>query len=109
MRMLEYHLLLSVWGGPLHGYGMSAAVARESLGGVAPTPGACYRAVRRLVERGLLVESQPQGDADPHPGRPRRYYELTPAGRATVADETERRQKVLARASARLDRTGLQR
>jgi DNA-binding PadR family transcriptional regulator len=97
---LEYHLLLALAGGPLHGYALAEAIAAESRGAIAPRAGSLYRVLARLVAAGLVVETAT--DAEPHPGLPRRAYALTAAGRRAFAAETRRLEQTVAVARQRL-------
>ncbi|MEX2472337.1 MAG: PadR family transcriptional regulator [Gemmatimonadota bacterium] len=99
---LEYHVLLATADGPLHGYAIRDAVEEESAGVVAPRAGSLYRVIARLVEAGFLREASSSESEGPHPGRPRRYYALTPAGRTVLADEARRLEDAAALALRRL-------
>lgn len=99
---IEYHVLLATAGGALHGYAIRDAVEDESGGAIAPRAGSLYRVIARLVSAGLLTETDPPEPEAPHPGRPRRYYGLTPDGRRTLADEARRLEGAAALALERL-------
>lgn len=100
---LEYHVLLAVAEGPLHGYAIRDAVEREARGALTPRAGSLYRVLARLVSDDLVAETEAPDEADEtHPGRPRRYYELTPNGRRAVSAETRRLEAVAALAAERL-------
>ena len=98
---LEYHVLLAVASGALHGYEIAERVAAESAGALRPRAGSLYRVIARLVGAGLVVESEPESEAS-HPGLARRYYALTSAGRRTLAAEARRLKQVAAVAEKRL-------
>lgn len=87
---LEYHVLLAMARGPLYGYAIKDAVETESGGGLSPPAGSLYRVIARLVSAGLVTEAEPEEEVSPHPGRPRKYYDLTSAGRAALAAEARR-------------------
>jgi DNA-binding PadR family transcriptional regulator len=73
--------------GDRHGYEIMQEVERRSEGRIVLHPGTLYRALARLLDQQLLEELEaPPGDADPR----RRYYRLTPLGRAVVRAEVER-------------------
>lgn len=99
---LEYHVLLATADGALHGYAIRDAVEDESGGAIAPRAGSLYRVIARLVSAGFLRETGAPEPEGPHPGRPRRYYGLTPEGRATLADEARRLEGAAALALERL-------
>jgi DNA-binding PadR family transcriptional regulator len=101
MSLLEYHVLLALAGGTLHGYAIAERVAAESGGALQPRAGSLYRVVARLVESRLVAESDAEADVA-HPGLARRYYTLTTHGRRLLADETQRLKRTAAVAEKRL-------
>lgn len=101
---LEYHVLLAVAPGPLHGYAIRDAVEDDSGGVLNPRAGSLYRVIARLTSAGWLAETAAP-DAGPHPGRERRYYALTPAGRSVLADEARRWKGAVTLAEKRLGRS----
>ena len=102
MSNLEYHVLLALAGGPLHGYAVKQRVEDESAGSLTPQPGSLYRVIARLMTAGLVAETEPKGSAVPHPGLSRRYYALTAAGRRARAAEAGRLKGAAALAEKRL-------
>ena len=102
MSLLEYHVLLALAGGPLHGYAITNTVAAESDGTVTPRAGSLYRVIARLTMAGLVTESSGARNAPPHPGHARRYYALTAAGRRALAGEAVRLKRSAAIAQKRL-------
>jgi DNA-binding PadR family transcriptional regulator len=101
MSTLEYHVLLAMAAGPIHGYAIKQAVETESAGTLMPRAGSLYRVVARLIARGLAREASAR-NAPPHPGLARRYYALTAAGRAALAAEAHRLKHAAALAEKRL-------
>ena len=89
MSALEYHVLLALASGPLHGYAVNDAIVAESSGALVPRAGSLYRVIARLLTAGLVRETSP-GDATAHPGLARRYYALTARGRAALGAEARR-------------------
>ena len=63
-------------------------VTRRSDGAVTLHPGSLYRALARLLEDALIleVEARPSSGDDER----RRYYQITPLGRAVARAEAER-------------------
>ena len=102
LSTLEYHALLALASGPLHGYAITDAVVAESSGTVTPRAGSLYRVLGRLMTSGLVVETKPAGAPEPHPGHARRYYTLTAAGRRALAAEAQRLKRTAAVAEKRL-------
>jgi DNA-binding PadR family transcriptional regulator len=103
MSPVDFHVLLVLSRGPLYGYAVMKALAEESAGVVTPEIGSLYRILARLVAHGLVEQSDdvPVEVREPHPGRKRKYYALTPAGDAALRDEARRMEGVLALASNR--------
>jgi DNA-binding PadR family transcriptional regulator len=101
LSILEYHVLLALARGALHGYAIKDAVAAESDGSLTPRAGSLYRVLARQLVAGLVVETNP-GSKDAHPGLARRYYALTAAGRRALAAEASRLQRTTAMARKRL-------
>ena len=87
MSLLEYHLLVALASGHLHGYAIAERVAAESGGALQPRAGSLYRVIARLVALDLVAESEAEPKVA-HPGLARRYYTLTAGGRRVLADET---------------------
>jgi len=102
MSNLEYHVLLALAGGPLHGYAVKQRVEDESAGSLTPQPGSLYRVIAGLMDSGLVVETDPKGPISPHPGLSRRYYALSALGRRALATEARRLKGAAALAEKRL-------
>jgi DNA-binding PadR family transcriptional regulator len=98
---LEYHVLLCMASGPQYGYAIKELVEKESGGTLSPPAGSLYRVIARMITRGWVVETEP-GTVTPHPGLARRYYALTPEGRAALAEEAIRLRDVAELARRRL-------
>jgi DNA-binding PadR family transcriptional regulator len=101
MSTLEYHVLLAMATGPIHGYAIKQAVEAESAGTLVPRAGSLYRVIARLMTRWLVREATAK-NAPPHPGLARRYYALTAAGRSALAAEADRLKTAAALALKRL-------
>ncbi len=99
---LEYHVLLAVADGPLHGYAIRDAVETESRGALAPRAGSLYRVIARLVAADLVQETDAVDSDEAHPGRERRYYALTSEGREALTREARRLEGAAALALQRL-------
>lgn len=107
LRPLEYHVLLALLDGPQYGYAIKATVIEDSGGAQAPGPGSLYRVLARLLKQGLVLEREaPAEEVGAHPGRSRRYYELSDAGRRAVARESRELRRVSALATERLGLRG---
>src|ERR1700757_3140903 len=96
------HILLSLAGEDLHGYGIMQEVARQSEGKYKLGPGTLYDNLQKLIQREWLGElGQRAGDEDPR----RRYYRLTSAGRGVLTAEVTRLAEVVREARSRLQIT----
>jgi len=84
-----FHILLTLADGETHGYAIMQEVARRSGGSVKLGPGTLYGAISRLLEDGLIEESDERPDPKMDDTR-RRYYRLTNFGGRVLAAETER-------------------
>lgn len=85
-------------GGPQHGYGVLREVGELSEGRMAPAIGSLYRILDALHRDGLVEES----GSEVVDGRFRRYYRLTPAGRADLVSATDTMDLVVAHSRRRL-------
>jgi len=93
------HILLSLAGEDLHGYGIMQDIAKQSEGRYKLGPGTLYDNLQKLIQRGWVQElGQRAGDDDPR----RRYYRLTAAGRSVLGAETARLTQVIREARLRL-------
>jgi DNA-binding PadR family transcriptional regulator len=101
--LIEFHVLLALASGALHGYAIAERVAAESGGTLLPRAGSLYRVIARLISEGLVAESEGAVEVEiPHPGLARRYYALTAAGRRTLGEEARRLKQAAAAAEKRL-------
>lgn len=101
--LIEFHVLLALASGALHGYAIAERVAAESGGTLRPRAGSLYRVIARLISEGLVAESEGEVEVEiPHPGLARRYYALTAAGRRTLGEEARRLKQAAAAAEKRL-------
>jgi DNA-binding PadR family transcriptional regulator len=84
-----------------HGYGIMQDVAARTGGKLRLGAGTLYGSVKRMLERGLIVElnERERPDADSDDER-RRYYRLTPFGRKVAKAEAARLSEMLEQARA---------
>ena len=75
--------------GSSHGYAILQRVAERSRGLVRLETGPLYRHLKRLLDGGLVEESDDRPDPEEDDPR-RRYYRLTPLGRSVTAAEARR-------------------
>lgn len=94
------HILLALSTGERHGYGIMKQVEADSRGKVKMGPGTLYGSMGRMIEAGLIQESDKRVDPGMDDER-RIYYKLTGAGRAALGAELERYRGVVAVAKGR--------
>ncbi len=96
MTPKSLQILLALGKGPLHGYGIKAAVEERSGGAVTLGAGTLYEGVYRLLKAGWLEEVEGGYADNPSSGGPRRrYYALTSEGREEARQELRRLAEVL--------------
>jgi DNA-binding PadR family transcriptional regulator len=82
-----YYILLALADADRHGYAILQEVEDRTDGAVRLRTGTLYTAIRRLLEQGLIVETDERPADD---DERRRYYRLTEFGRAVARAEAER-------------------
>lgn len=92
-----FHILLSLAGGEQHGYGIMQEVLERTGGKVRLWPATLYGSLKRLIEAGLIEESDQRPRQFPRPfdDPRRRYYRLTRLGRRVLDAECERLQELV--------------
>jgi len=96
-----FYVLFVLLHGERHGYAIMREAAARSGGRVELQAGALYRLLARLLDEGLVVESQRRPAADADDER-RRYYRITSLGRRAIAAEADRMAALAAAAHAAL-------
>lgn len=103
------HILLALSTGERHGYGIMKQVEADSQGKVKMGPGTLYGSIGRMIDAGLICESNRK--IDPAMDDERRvYYRITALGKRSLAAELQRYREVVAlaqRLSPKLSRNGL--
>ena len=89
------HILLALSTEERHGYGIMKQVERESGGKVKMGPGTLYGSIGRMMDAGLIRESDKRPDPDMVDER-RIYYAITGAGRKALQAELDRYRNVVA-------------
>lgn len=100
LQPATFHILISVAEEDRHGYGIIQDIAQRTGGALRLSPGTLYRSIQRMLELGLLVETQERPDPELDDER-RRYYRITPLGRLAARAEAERMEKLVHLARAR--------
>lgn len=89
-----FHILVSLADQELHGYAIIKEVERRTGGEVVILAGALYRFLGRMLEDGLISESEERPAPEADDAR-RRYYQITDFGRAVAVAEVGRLERLL--------------
>ena len=93
------HILLSLAGEPMHGYGIMQEVLRQSDGRYNLGPGTLYDNLQRLMKQRMVEEvSGARGGENSR----RRYYRLSSLGRGVLTQEIARLEDVVQEGRIRL-------
>ena len=107
LQPASFHILIALADQDRHGYAIIQDIAGRTSGAVRLGAGTLYRTIQRLLEDGLIVETEERPDPEEDDER-RRYYRLTALGRAAAKAETQRLADLvkLARASGLAPKRG---
>src|SRR5580704_1186435 len=89
-----FDIMLTLASGEQHGYGIMQEVLDRTSGKVRLWPATLYGSLKRLIEANLIQESTERPAPELDDAR-RRYYRLTPLGRAVLDAECERLQELV--------------
>jgi DNA-binding PadR family transcriptional regulator len=84
-----FHILMAVADEDRHGYAIIQDVSARTGGEIELSAGTLYRSIQRMLEQGLLVETQDRPAPELDDER-RRYYRITAFGAATARAEVRR-------------------
>jgi DNA-binding PadR family transcriptional regulator len=94
-----FHILLSLGEGERHGYALKREIARRTDGKLRLGPGVLYGSIAKMLDQGLIEESDDR--PDPHlDDERRRYYRITAFGRKVAQAEAARMRDLVALAAA---------
>ena len=95
-----FHILMALSDEDRHGYAIIQDVAVRTGGELKLSAGTLYRSIQRMLDQGLIVETQERPAPELDDER-RRYYRITPFGTAVARAEARRLTQLvkLARAS----------
>ena len=88
------HILLALSTRERHGYGIMKQVEADSQGKVNMGPGTLYGSLARMVEGGLISESDKKVDPEMDDER-RVYYKITGMGQEALTAELKRYREVV--------------
>ena len=89
-----FHILLALSSGERHGYGIMKQVEADSQGKVAMGPGTLYGSLKRMLDAGMVRESDKRVDLEMDDER-RIYYQITGRGAEALAAELERYKRIV--------------
>lgn len=95
-----FHILLALSTGERHGYGIMKQVEADSQGRVTIGPGTLYGSLKRMLDAGLVKESDKRIDPEMDDER-RIYYQITGIGAEALAAELERYKRIVTLAQER--------
>ena len=95
-----FHILLALSSGERHGYGIMKQVEADSQGKVSMGPGTLYGSLKRMLDAGLVRESDKRVDPEMDDER-RIYYQITGVGVKALEAELERYQRIVTIAQQR--------
>lgn len=84
-----FHILLALADSERHGYSIMQEVTRITDGVIQMGPGTLYGTIKRMLEAGLIEETDERPDPEMDDER-RRYYRLSSFGKRVTQAEAER-------------------
>jgi DNA-binding PadR family transcriptional regulator len=88
-----FFILFALADGEKHGYAIMQTASRLSDNQFHMGPGTLYTTIQRLLDLGLIKETESAGQSD-HESR-RRYYKLTRTGKTILAADLSRMESVV--------------
>ena len=89
-----FHILLALSNGERHGYGIMKQVEADSQGNVSMGAGTLYGSLKRMLDAGLVKESDKRVDPEMDDER-RIYYQITGVGAKALAAELDRYKRIV--------------
>jgi len=97
-----FHMLLELTEGERHGYALKRGILNRTQGKLNLGSGALYGSINRMLEEGLIEESDER--PDPHlDDERRRYYRITTLGRRAIQAEAVRLRDLVRLAESRVE------
>ena len=97
-----FYILLCLWQGPKHGYGIMQQAQELTGGRVKIGSGTMYGAVSNMMKKGWIEECMDSSD-----GERRRSYRLTDEGKSILLAEYERLKELVSNADKLIGGNGL--
>lgn len=95
-----FHILLALADCDRHGYGIMQEVEARTEGRVSLGPGTLYGAIKRLLNQGIIEETDERTDPALNDER-RRYYRLTEFGQKVLQADAERLARLVKQAQSK--------
>ena len=95
-----FHILMALVDEERHGYGIMQEVKFRTDGRVHLVPGTLYGAIKRLLKRKLIKETDERPDPELNDER-RRYYKLTEFGQRVLSAEAARLARMVEQAQVK--------
>ena len=94
-----FHILMALASEDRHGYAIIQDIEQRTDGALRLSAGTLYRSIQRMLEQGLLVETdhRPAPELD---DERRRYYRITPFGTKVARAEANRLSQLVRMARA---------
>ncbi len=89
-----FHILLALSSGERHGYAIMKQVEADSQGKVTMGPGTLYGSLKRMLDAGLVKESDKRVDPEMDDER-RIYYQITGVGARALEAELDRYHRIV--------------
>ena len=93
-----FQILVALADQDRHGYAIMQDVAARTDGALKLSPGTLYGSIRRMLDEGLILEVDSRNPIEDDERR--RYYRITPFGRAVAQAEADRLTVLLRQARA---------
>ena len=106
LPLAAFHMLLALSEGERHGYALKREILQRTGGKLNLGSCALYGSINRMLEQGLIEESDER--PDPHlDDQRRRYYRITPLGRRAAQAEAARLRQLVRLAEDSLGLPGI--
>jgi DNA-binding PadR family transcriptional regulator len=100
LQPATFHILVALADDDRHGYAIIQDVSARTNGAIKLSPGTLYRSIQRMLEEGLIIETDERPSPEDDDER-RRYYRLTQLGTAVAKAEAARLMDLVRMARAR--------
>jgi len=99
LQSATFHILMALANEYRHGYAIIQDIEQRTGGKLRLSAGTLYRSIQRMLEQGLLVETNERPAPELDDER-RRYYRITPFGTAVARAEVRRLSDLVSMARA---------